>query len=160
MEPLHDNTANTALDDRNEFFVDLKDHNDRNISAVAKSRPGTGLNFNIGIPPDAILLLNLVAILWGSQHAVIKMCVSDVDPASLSLVRFFLGALLATPTWWYSSRTKVTSAKGNAASNAIESDLYMTWRWGSEMGFWMFLGYAFQSIGLAVSTATCLHTQE
>lgn len=151
LVPLHDNTANTALDDRDEFSIEVKDHKGGNITAVAKSTKG--FQFSIGIPPDAILLLNLVAILWGSQHAVIKMCVSDVDPSSLSFVRFFLGALLATPAWWYSSRTTVASAKGNAGSKASASDLSMTWRWGFEMGFWMFLGYAFQSIGLAYTTA-------
>jgi hypothetical protein len=129
------------------------------MTSPAKSHPAGWFYLNIGIPPGPIVLLNLVAILWGSQHAVIKMCVSDVDPSSLSLVRFCLGALLATPAWWYSSRTLTTSVKGNMSGNTV-SELFTTWRWGTEMGLWMFLGYAFQSIGLAVSTATCLCTYD
>jgi len=90
----------------------------------------------------SIILLNLVAILWGSQHAVIKTCVSDLDPSSFTMVRFVLGALIATPAWlWASPKNTTTSSK---------HDLKTTWRWGLEMGFWMFLGYAFQAIGLEV----------
>lgn len=92
-----------------------------------------------GLPPDAIIALNAVAILWGSQHPVIKMVVEDTDPAIFSLVRFFLGAAIASPAWI------ATSSNDDKAST--------TWRWGAEMGLWMFLGYAFQAIGLAYTTA-------
>lgn len=148
----------SALEDGDELMFELKDHVVGNMTSPAKSHPAGWFHLNIGIPPGPIVLLNLVAILWGSQHAVIKMCVSDVDPSSLSLVRFCLGALLATPAWWYSSQTPTTSVKGNMSSNTVANELFTTWRWGTEMGLWMFLGYAFQSIGLAVSTATCLCT--
>merc|ERR1711982_55682 len=30
---------------------------------------------------------------------------------------------------------------------------YMIWRWGVELGIWMFLGYTFQAIGLQYTTA-------
>jgi hypothetical protein len=151
-----DKTAHSALEDGDALLYEMIDLQEGNVPTATKPHPSGQFQFNIGIPPGAILMLNLVAILWGSQHAVIKMCVSDVDPSSLSLVRFLLGALLATPSWWLSSRTQTISAKDNMGSNSIASELSTTWRWGTEMGLWMFLGYAFQSIGLAVSTTTCL----
>ena len=102
-----------------------------------------------GLPPDSILLLNLVAIIWGSQHAVIKMCMSDLDPSTFSLVRFFLGAVIATPAWLLSSTS--SSDKSDQKTMHKSNELSTTWRWGIEMGVWMFLGYAFQAMGLAVS---------
>ena len=42
------------------------------------------------------LLLNLVTVLWGSQHAIIKLALddasSDTSPAQLNLARFFIAA--------------------------------------------------------------------
>lgn len=117
-------------------------------------------DFTATMPGDSILLLNIVAIIWGSQHAVIKTCIEDLDPSSFSLVRFLLAALIATPAWYLSANTKsAESATDQAGSNEIaitkdneeSSDLSTTWRWGVEMGLWMFLGYAFQAVGLAVS---------
>lgn len=89
-----------------------------------------------GLPPQNILLLNTVALIWGTQHPVIKMVVNDCDASAFSLVRFGLGALIATPMWLASTETST-----------------QTWRWGLEMGMWMFLGYACQAIGLATTTA-------
>ena len=46
----------------------------------------------------AVVALNLVTILWGSQHAVIKGLVELTDsPALVNAVRFDLAALLALP---------------------------------------------------------------
>mmetsp|Transcript_14946 Transcript_14946/g.22819 ORF Transcript_14946/g.22819 Transcript_14946/m.22819 type:complete len:446 (-) Transcript_14946:73-1410(-) len=108
---------------------------------------------SIGIPADSVLLLNLVAVIWGSQHAVIKTCVSDIDPSSFSLVRFFLGALIATPGIWSigndATKRKLTTAKRKSEYDTLK----LTLRWGAEMGLWMFLGYAFQAIGLEYTTA-------
>lgn len=45
----------------------------------------------------------------------------------------------------------------DAAAISVEmekaADAVRAWRWGAEMGTWMFLGYAFQAIGLAYTTA-------
>ena len=51
------------------------------------------------MPVDAVAQLNVVAVIWGSQHPVIKMVVDDSDASTFSLVRFALGALIATPSW-------------------------------------------------------------
>jgi len=84
------------------------------------------------LAPESIVLLNLVAIIWGSQHAVIKMVVDDSDAGAFTLLRFGVAALIASP---YTPKDKIS------------------WRWGTEMGFWMFLGYSFQAVGLEFTTA-------
>jgi len=96
------------------------------------------------LPATSILLLNIVAILWGTQHAVIKWVVSGSDTAQFTFLRFSLAALLASP---------YTPGLRKQASRADDVDIYAAWRWGLEMGFWMFLGFAFQGIGLEYTTA-------
>lgn len=90
-----------------------------------------------GIPTESVLLLNVVAVIWGSQHPIIKMVVEDCDPSVFSLVRFAFAAVIASFFSWNTT----TLEKG---------DTQQTLRWGAEMGFWMFLGYACQAIGLEV----------
>jgi drug/metabolite transporter (DMT)-like permease len=102
----------------------------------------------------SIMLLNLVAILWGTQHAVIKSVVSPsvvsttgTSPsltalaAPFTLVRFLLAALLTTPN---------TPGLMNRANS---SSVQTTWRYGAEMGLYMFLGFGFQALGLEYTTA-------
>lgn len=85
-------------------------------------------------------LLNLVAILWGSQHAIIKLIINDTQPSHYSLLRFAVAALLSSP---YTPGIQNLTGK--------ESDfekVRKTWRWGFEMGIWMFLGFALQAMGM------------
>jgi drug/metabolite transporter (DMT)-like permease len=167
---------------------------------------------------SAVLWLNVVAVIWGSQHAIIKsvlMGSSDavvsltppmlpptlpdnlfgavdegallplidstmalsmatvtsstttVDPAAFTLLRFGLAALLASP---YTpnpllallplrqqhddsaNATRVTAVAYNATAVTVAS-ARTTWRWGLEMGLWMFLGFCWQAIGLQYTTA-------
>jgi len=98
------------------------------------------------LPPKSVLLLNMVAVLWGSQHAVIKTVVQDSDAGAFTLLRFGLAALIAAPyTPGLSSFWKNESKD--------DEDIETIWRWGAEMGFWMFLGFSFQAIGLEFTTA-------
>jgi drug/metabolite transporter (DMT)-like permease len=103
----------------------------------------------------AVLLLNGVAVLWGTQHAVIKGLVMNDDnpstygglspsypttmtPALMTWVRFTIAALLASPP---------AALAGGATKRSSLA------RWGLEMGFWMFLGFSLQAIGLQTTTA-------
>ena len=100
----------------------------------------------------SILLLNCVAIIWGSQHAVIKMIINDTDASYYTLLRFGLAALLASPyTPGFSSWMDETSETKN---NMDDGQIQKAWRWGLEMGLWMFLGFSFQAIGLETTTAS------
>ncbi len=107
---------------------------------------------------QAIFLLNAVAVIWGTQHSVIKMVVDDCDPSAFSFARFALAAAIASPftpgiqslmdTLKSSKRSSLDGVDKN-----VEEDDILAWKWGLEMGMWMFLGYAFQAIGLEYTTA-------
>mmetsp|Transcript_25401 Transcript_25401/g.48479 ORF Transcript_25401/g.48479 Transcript_25401/m.48479 type:complete len:620 (+) Transcript_25401:149-2008(+) len=171
-----------------------------------------------GIPIQSVILLNLVAVIWGTQHSVIKSVVDDSTitlgagffkwaenmginlsmlqtdvsnnggsaggdgaAAYFTLARFGLAALLAspyTPGWrlwvdglkenlgWVESTT-IDNAVGmdgeedatvasNSQANALKEreSIALAWRYGAELGIYMFLGYAFQAIGLETTTAS------
>lgn len=120
------------------------------------------------IPTQSLFLLNLVAVIWGTQHSVIKMVVEDCDASAFSLARFGLAAIIASPftpalrplvnifSGWENERLESTADKLRAEDNdqqISDEESMLAWRWGLEMGLWMFLGYAFQAIGLEYTTA-------
>eukprot|EP00585_Thalassiosira_rotula_P000095 CAMPEP_0196160968 /NCGR_PEP_ID=MMETSP0910-20130528/47095_1 /TAXON_ID=49265 /ORGANISM="Thalassiosira rotula, Strain GSO102" /LENGTH=597 /DNA_ID=CAMNT_0041425909 /DNA_START=145 /DNA_END=1939 /DNA_ORIENTATION=- len=171
-----------------------------------------------GIPIQSVILLNLVAVIWGTQHSVIKSVVDDSTislgagffkwmehmginlsmlqtdvsnngggaggdgaAAYFTLARFGLAALLAspyTPGWrlWVDGlkenldlieSTTIDNAVGmngeegaivasNSQANALKEreSIALAWRYGAELGIYMFLGYAFQAIGLETTTAS------
>ena len=84
------------------------------------------------------------------QHAVIKMVVNDSSAASFTLLRFTLAALIAIP---YASELFVWKGQSLSSGSNEDNDIKTAWRWGAEMGCWMFLGFAFQAIGLETTTA-------
>jgi len=109
---------------------------------------------------QSIFLLNLVAVIWGTQHSVIKIVVDDCDPASFSFARFALACAIASPFLpSFSSLLKLLQQQYSIADiddkddGATTDEDVLSWRWGLEMGTWMFLGYAFQAIGLEYTTA-------
>jgi len=145
-----------------------------------------------GMPPTAILALNFVAVIWGTQHAVIKLVVDEGNAGPFTLLRFGIGAVMAsapllvpparqtkteeeealleastgdaeagtTPASSSSSTTMdknatrwTTTKETNVDNNNNNNNNHVVLRWGAEMGFWMFLGFAFQAIGLATTTA-------
>ena len=95
----------------------------------------------------SFFLLNLVAILWGSQHSVIKSVVNDIgnNASTFTLVRFGIAALLTLPY--------TPGIRSPWSQSTEKEDWRNDWRWGIEMGFWMFLGFSFQAIGLGYTTA-------
>eukprot|EP00536_Pseudo-nitzschia_multiseries_P005193 jgi/Psemu1/285610/fgenesh1_pg.95_\ len=113
-------------------------------------------------PPISIVLLNFVAVIWGSQHAIIKTVVEDSDPAAFTFLRFGLASLIASPYLpgvkeIVRKTTNQIETTGNNSNNSNnldeETDLWKPWRWGIEMGLWMFLGFSLQAIGLQSTTA-------
>ena len=183
-----------------------------------------------GVPLQSILLLNIAAVIWGTQHAVIKsvvdnislgpdvtvrewlrealvsvigpgddqkeaaLTVNDGDAAAyFTLARFGLAALLASPytpglngvltrikcrlagvvdasqdiddqSTVSSSTTTITTdddssviSQQNTIATTNATETYQTnlaWKYGLELGIYMFLGYAFQAIGLETTTAS------
>lgn len=166
----------------------------------------------LGIPLRSIILLNLVAIIWGTQHSVIKTVVDDTALLSIgfvdnfgvtnwaehvfgtnwelfmskvqilniandtggskddaaayfTLARFSLAALLASP---YTPGLKQPTIDEDDGDNALvqsqtnflddttaqNEQTKLAWKYGIELGIYMFLGYGFQAIGLQTTTAS------
>lgn len=164
-----------------------------------------------GVPVQSIILLNIAAIIWGTQHAVIKSVVDNISigpdatikewlrgafgehdtavgavndgdaAAYFTLARFGLAALLASP-YTPGVGSIMQRIKGRVSDDAEEFDAeetaaltnrdhslvtstkdekpiisdqnLLTWRYGLELGIYMFLGYAFQAVGLETTTAS------
>jgi drug/metabolite transporter (DMT)-like permease len=128
--------------------------------------PGFWKSLFQDLPSESILLLNVVAVIYGTQHAVIKTVVADSDAGSFTLLRFGLAALLASPNTpipaslanFLGGNTNNANVEDSLITDATDEKSTSTsasvaWRWGAEMGFWMFLGFAFQAVGLGSTTA-------
>jgi len=90
-----------------------------------------------------VLALGAVTVLWGAQHALIKDVLSGadaLDAATLNALRFGLAALCFSP--WL---PKVLPPRGVRAA--------LEWRGGAELGFWLYLGFCLQAVGLLYTTA-------
>lgn len=111
-----------------------------------------------------LFLLNMVTILWGTQHAVIKLILdSDLSPGMTNLARFSLAALLFSP--WTPGLQRhppplpFTPEEANPGQDNTSDETFdtararETWQAGAELGVWMFLGFAFQAVGLGLTTA-------
>lgn len=129
-----------------------------------------------------LALLNTVTVLWGTQHAVIKLILQgDLSPGVTNFARFGIAAVLFSP-WTpgvlrdppplpFSSSAQdedivdvLDAGVAEAVNDDMDSDVaadgasndgaaLQTWRAGAELGMWMFLGFAFQSIGLGFTSA-------
>lgn len=87
------------------------------------------------------LLLNSVALLFGTQHVIMKSSILDYDSASVfNFWRFLLSSLV------FGSNLKGIFQDRSRKSATLQA--------GLELGCWTFLGFAFQSIGLETTTAS------
>ena len=90
---------------------------------------------------NPLLLLNGVALLFGTQHVCIKSSLDVYSSTSLvNFWRFLLSSLLFSPAL-------VTVVRNAPQKRA-------TIRAGLELGIYTFLGFAFQAIGLETTTAS------
>jgi drug/metabolite transporter (DMT)-like permease len=126
------------------FIVIDREKNGRNILPLQVAKSSKSLCGSFG-------LLNIVAIIWGTQHAVIKMIINDTHPSHYSLLRFAMAAFISSPyipgiqTW--TNKTSIITPNDNIENRKV-------WRWGVELGILMFLGFAFQAIGMENTTAS------
>lgn len=92
------------------------------------------------------IVLNVVAVLWGTQHCLIKSLVNEYETASLvNFWRFLLSTIIFAPSLFLNNNSITTSDKNE--SNGIVLA-------GVELGIYTFLGFAFQAIGLETTTAS------
>jgi drug/metabolite transporter (DMT)-like permease len=82
--------------------------------------------------------LAVVALVWGSTFVVIKQALADVSPLLFIALRFTLG----TAALWAVFRTRTSGVP----------DLRAEWRGGILTGLLLFAGYAFQTVGLTLTT--------
>jgi drug/metabolite transporter (DMT)-like permease len=80
----------------------------------------------------ADVALTVTALIWGSTFVVVKDALADVSVFVYLAVRFALAAVVMAMFFWRSLRTL------NRES---------IWA-GTQIGFFMFAGYAFQTTGL------------
>lgn len=86
----------------------------------------------------AELSMLLVAFIWGTTFVIVKNGLNDIDPFIFLGLRFILAfAVLALFAW--PQMRKVTRS---------------TWLAGALLGFFLFVGYTFQTIGLKYTTAS------
>lgn len=151
------------------FRVPIDTHSSQLFMENDRASPLENSSFPIEEEPEldksfsipAVLILNFVAIIWGSQHSVVKMVVGDEgNAASFSFARFALATIIASPFTPNIGSFLTQFSDGESTNINIDSDEQeqneqnaLAWRWGIEMGLWMFLGYAFQAIGLEYTTA-------
>lgn len=155
-------STSTAILDPLNVDTHSNHNNNNNTTTTTWHQPQPALQQMLtkGLPAESMLLLNVVAVIWGSQHPVIKMVVDDCDASAFSLLRFCFAAVIASifaPPPMNFDDTTTTTNNNSTATAVLENDedktlskAKLTWRWGAEMGLWMFLGYAFQAIGLEV----------
>lgn len=84
----------------------------------------------------AHVLLVLVTLIWGSTFVLVKAALADSSPLLLNAVRMSLATILLGVFYW----RRVAQLKGPALSA------------GAVVGTFLFLGYAFQTAGLKLTT--------
>lgn len=86
----------------------------------------------------ADLTLVLITLVWGSTFSITKMGLTVVPPLLFIAFRFTLAGVIVLPLAW--SRTRGLSAR--------------QWRIGIAVGVVQFLGFALQTAGLGLTTAS------
>jgi drug/metabolite transporter (DMT)-like permease len=89
-----------------------------------------------GIQAEIYLLI--IVIIWGSTFALIKGVIDSIPPYIFLTYRFLLAALILVLIFW----------------KKIKKINIMILKKGSLIGIFLFLGYAFQTVGLKHTTAT------
>lgn len=111
-----------------------------------------------------LVMLNLVAVIWGTQHAVIKIVIDDTagidasnfaSASNFSLARFAVAAAAASPRTPNLRGLGEWLGRGNQKPDAKKemSEAGKSWRYGVELGVYMFAGFAAHAVGLTYTTA-------
>ena len=88
----------------------------------------------------ADMTLLFVVLIWGATFVMVQNAISFLEPFSFNAVRFFLAFLflLIPCLLMVNNRNELSNPK--------------VWMAGMHIGFWLFLGYAFQTKGLEYTT--------
>eukprot|EP01031_Cornospumella_fuschlensis_P024995 gene24995-30194_t len=101
-------------------------------------------------PSLAFIVLNAVAVIWGSQHVVIKTAVEAYPSTSLLIFwRFLLSSILFA----FPALELIVGLNRPILPESTDTDRLDIVKAGIELGIYTFLGFAFQAIGLETTTA-------
>ena len=134
-----------------------KNTNDNSFNSITNTNNNNLTNNFELSESQCYLILNFVAILFGTQHVCIKALVGSFTSTSLvNFWRFLLSALLFSPALFQtlSSYFNNNNINDDDSNNDSNNDKSMTIKGGIELGIYTFLGFAFQSIGLETTTAS------
>jgi drug/metabolite transporter (DMT)-like permease len=142
-----------------------KDNNDKNTNIISNINDEMKNIYNINDKINdnnntliAYFLLNLVAIIYGTQHPLIKISMDSYPSTSLvNFWRFLLSSLLFLPVFLkmiYNNNTDINNNDINNDDINNNNDDINKYKAGIELGIYTFLGFAFQAIGLETTTAS------
>jgi drug/metabolite transporter (DMT)-like permease len=97
---------------------------------------------------QADLLLLLVAVIWGSAFVAQNLGMASVGPYTFTGARFLMGALIVAPLAWREIQVQ-QSVSDHPPLLAAQSLLLIL-----GLGLLLFLGAAFQQIGIVTTTIT------
>ncbi|SEM82650.1 EamA-like transporter family protein [Mesobacillus persicus] len=86
--------------------------------------------------------LLFVALIWGATFVVVQNAISFLEPLSFNWVRFTLAAVLLGLWLTLFERKQIKS---------FDKKVFLA---GFILGFWLFIGYGFQTLGLVYTTSS------
>jgi drug/metabolite transporter (DMT)-like permease len=90
----------------------------------------------------ADLSLLFVALIWGATFVVVQNAISFLEPLAFNAVRFSIAAILLGLWLVIFERHQLQK---------VDKKLLLS---GIMLGFWLFIGYAFQTLGLLYTTSS------
>ncbi|KZE66455.1 hypothetical protein AWM68_06545 [Fictibacillus phosphorivorans] len=87
--------------------------------------------------------LLLVALVWGTTFVIVQKAIAFLEPYSFNAIRFSFAALILVLILFLFNSSSVIHFKNNKL-----------WISGVVLGFWLFLGYGFQTVGLLYTTSS------
>ncbi|NKE04804.1 DMT family transporter [Mesobacillus selenatarsenatis] len=90
----------------------------------------------------ADLSLLFVALIWGATFVLVQNAISFLEPQSFNAVRFAFAAILLVLWLMFFEKEQLKK---------LDKKLLLS---GIMLGFWLFIGYAFQTLGLLYTTSS------
>lgn len=90
----------------------------------------------------ADIVLLFVAFIWGTTFVVVQNAISFLEPHSFNAVRFFIASILLGLWLIFFRRSEL---------QYFNIRILLS---GLAIGFWLFIGYAFQTLGLVYTTSS------
>jgi len=87
--------------------------------------------------------LLLVALIWGSTFVIVQKAIAFLEPYSFNSVRFSIAAITLLLIIFLFNRSSLSHFPNRNI-----------WISGIILGFWLFLGYGFQTVGLLYTTSS------